>query len=200
MEGEGGSVSRGMSKSHNFSLYKLKLCVKKRRKNHPGRLVLDGLGGGAWRRRPGPTPWVPLRFGPRTCFADALSVRSPTKRSDDRITQGSVQIVLIFRLLLKITVDWPFHANYECLQPARARNRLKYSHFSNYSLSASSELVVGSLFRTRFSAPVTLGPKLQRAPARGVLGRPCYAGVSSDRTNLSPFTKDYRGLALQCDY
>ena len=29
---------------------------------------------------------------------------------DDRITQGSVQIVLIFRLLLKITVDWPFHA------------------------------------------------------------------------------------------
>ena len=110
MEGEGGSVSRGMSKSHNFSLYKLKLCVKKRRKNHPGRLVLDGLGVGAWRRRPGHTPWVPLRFGPRTCFADALSVRSLTKRSDDRITQGSVQIVLIFRLLLKITVDWPFHA------------------------------------------------------------------------------------------
>ena len=30
-------------------------------------------------------------------------------------------------------------------------------------------------------------------------GRPCYAGVSSDRTNLSPFTKDYRGLALPCD-
>jgi len=26
-----------------------------------------------------------------------------------------------------------------------------------------------------------------------------HAGVSSDRTNLSPFTKDYRGLALQCD-
>ena len=32
-----------------------------------------------------------------------------------RVTQGSVQIELIFRLLLKITVDWPFHANYECL-------------------------------------------------------------------------------------
>ena len=32
------------------------------------------------------------------------------RRSDNRITQGSVQIVLIFRLLLKITVDWPFHA------------------------------------------------------------------------------------------
>ena len=27
----------------------------------------------------------------------------------------------------------------------------------------------------------------------------CHAGVSSDRTNLSPFTKDYRGLALKCD-
>ena len=27
-----------------------------------------------------------------------------------------------------------------------------------------------------------------------------YAGVSSDRTNLSPFTKDYRGLALPCDF
>ena len=27
----------------------------------------------------------------------------------------------------------------------------------------------------------------------------CYAGVSSDRTNLSPFTKDYRGLALPCE-
>ena len=26
-----------------------------------------------------------------------------------------------------------------------------------------------------------------------------HAGVSSDRTNLSPFTKDYRGLALPCD-
>ena len=32
------------------------------------------------------------------------------ERPSDRITQGSVQIVLIFRLLLKITVDWPFHA------------------------------------------------------------------------------------------
>ena len=29
--------------------------------------------------------------------------------------------------------------------------------------------------------------------------RSCYAGVSSDRTNLSPFTKDYRGLALPCE-
>ena len=29
--------------------------------------------------------------------------------------------------------------------------------------------------------------------------QPCTAEVSSDRTNLSPFTKDYRGLALQCD-
>ena len=31
------------------------------------------------------------------------------------------------------------------------------------------------------------------------LHQPCSAEVSSDRTNLSPFTKDYRGLALQCD-
>ena len=32
------------------------------------------------------------------------------------------------------------------------------------------------------------------------MGRSYYAGVSSDRTNLSPFTKDYRGLALSCDF
>ena len=32
-----------------------------------------------------------------------------------------------------------------------------------------------------------------------VVRKPCSAEVSSDRTNLSPFTKDYRGLALQCD-
>ena len=37
-----------------------------------------------------------------------------------RTTQGSVQIVLIFRLLLKITVDWPFHAISSFLKPARA--------------------------------------------------------------------------------
>jgi len=37
------------------------------------------------------------------------------KEHQSRVTQGSVQIELIFRLLLKITVDWPFHANYECL-------------------------------------------------------------------------------------
>ena len=43
-----------------------------------------------------------------------------------------------------------------------------------------------------------LGPAAVTPHAReGV--EPCYAGVSSDRTNLSPFTKDYRGLALQCD-
>ena len=30
-------------------------------------------------------------------------------------TQRSVQIVLIFRLLLKITVDWPFYAINLCL-------------------------------------------------------------------------------------
>ena len=40
---------------------------------------------------------------------------SKRARRDGRITQGSVQIVLIFRLLLKITVDWPFHAISMCL-------------------------------------------------------------------------------------
>ena len=34
----------------------------------------------------------------------------------------------------------------------------------------------------------------------GAIRRSYYAGVSSDRTNLSPFTKDYRGLALSCDF
>ena len=33
-----------------------------------------------------------------------------------------------------------------------------------------------------------------------VVRKPCSAEVSSDRTNLSPFTKDYRGLAFQCDF
>ena len=37
------------------------------------------------------------------------------------------------------------------------------------------------------------------APLRHA-GLAVYAGVSSDRTNLSPFTKDYRGLALSCDF
>ena len=28
----------------------------------------------------------------------------------------------------------------------------------------------------------------------------CHAEVSADRTNLSPFTKDYRVLAFKCDW
>ena len=32
-----------------------------------------------------------------------------------RVPQESVQIVLIFRLLLKITVDWLYNAIYKCL-------------------------------------------------------------------------------------
>ena len=40
----------------------------------------------------------------------ARCLRCPGRCGSNRITQGSVQIVLIFRLLLKITVDWPFHA------------------------------------------------------------------------------------------
>ena len=46
----------------------------------------------------------------------------------------------------------------------------------------------------RLAALVFPWPRLQHA------GLPVYAGVSSDRTNLSPFTKDYRGLALSCDF
>ena len=91
-------------------------------------------------------------------FAGAIFfLRPPRKRTNsgghpragswvDRVTQGSVQIELIFRLLLKITVDWPFHANYECLQPARAQNPPKYRPFSIIKLFSSSELV-GSFFR-----------------------------------------------------
>ena len=50
------------------------------------------------------------------------------------------------------------------------------------------------------SAPITRcsGSRAVHGAARAN-AEPCYAGVSSDRTNLSPFTKDYRGLALPCD-
>ena len=44
---------------------------------------------------------------------------------DGQFTQGSVQIELIFRLLLKITVDWPFHAISLFLKPARAPSNQK---------------------------------------------------------------------------
>ena len=37
-----------------------------------------------------------------------------------RITQRSVQNVLIFRLLLKITVDWPLNAIFYFVEPERA--------------------------------------------------------------------------------
>ena len=59
---------------------------------------------------------------PRThagCFG-GVPGRGAFERRVDRITQGSVQIELIFRLLLKITVDWPFHAISKFLKPARA--------------------------------------------------------------------------------
>ena len=36
-------------------------------------------------------------------------------RLPSSFTQGSVQIELIFRLLLKITVDWPYNAIIKCL-------------------------------------------------------------------------------------
>ena len=52
-----------------------------------------------------------LPRGPRPCpKPQGFSFKRPPGSFDGRITQGSVQIVLIFRLLLKITVDWPFHA------------------------------------------------------------------------------------------
>ena len=38
----------------------------------------------------------------------------------DRVPQGSVQIELIFRLLLKITVDWPYNAINKFFEPERA--------------------------------------------------------------------------------
>ena len=40
---------------------------------------------------------------------------SATERIANRVPQGSVQIELIFRLLLKITVDWPYNAINKCL-------------------------------------------------------------------------------------
>ena len=55
-------------------------------------------------------------------------------------------------------------------------------------------------------APTARAPIGEASTARGSrvapqpAPKPCYAGVSSDRTNLSPFTKDYRGLALPCEF
>ena len=49
-------------------------------------------------------------------------------------------------------------------------------------------------------APIRPGASGFGPPHSGRAGWPVYAGVSSDRTNLSPFTKDYRGLALSCDF
>ena len=46
--------------------------------------------------------------------------------------------------------------------------------------------------------PKNLRHGIQEGPVKW--RRSYYAGVSSDRTNLSPFTKDYRGLALSCDF
>ena len=55
-----------------------------------------------------------LPGGPRPCpKSHGALFKMPRAMWVDRITQGSVQIVLIFRLLLKITVDWPSHAIYQ---------------------------------------------------------------------------------------
>ena len=50
------------------------------------------------------------------------------------------------------------------------------------------------------SEPVPHLPAAAASPRRRDARQSFYAGVSSDRTNLSPFTKDYRGLALSCDF
>ena len=112
-EGEGSAYheARGISSS-------TKLLSKD---NHPGRLSFG--------RRPARPDAVareaqvvgaalsraPIAFGP-----PPPDSRPPPARPVARITQGSVQIVLIFRLLLKITVDWPFHAISMFLKPAWA--------------------------------------------------------------------------------
>ena len=54
------------------------------------------------------------------------------------------------------------------------------------------------LFRN-LGVPITRNPDRNLRLCRRKLLSSCSAGVSSDRTNLSPFTKDYRGLALKCD-
>jgi len=46
-------------------------------------------------------------------------------RYSNRVPQGSVQIELIFRLLLKITVDWPYNAINKCLERASAHMKIK---------------------------------------------------------------------------
>ena len=65
--------------------------------------------------------------------------------------------------------------------------------------------VVAFCFTFLFFRPCALSDPLRNVDNAGLKLRhtfslqPCSAEVSSDRTNLSPFTKDYRGLALQCD-
>ena len=49
--------------------------------------------------------------GPPSPYATTLGGSCLSSSS----TQGSVQIELIFRLLLKITVDWPYNAIIKCL-------------------------------------------------------------------------------------
>ena len=44
-----------------------------------------------------------------------LNVNNAHLHKGYRVPQGSVQIELIFRLLLKITVDWPYNAILKCL-------------------------------------------------------------------------------------
>ena len=55
-------------------------------------------------------------------------------------------------------------------------------------------------FRATGPSPMHKTPKRRVQVAKGHASCSYYAGVSSDRTNLSPFTKDYRGLALSCDF
>ena len=59
---------------------------------------------------------------------------------------------------------------------------------------------INFFFLYNISAPIRSGTSGSGPPRFRRAGWPVYAGVSSDRTNLSPFTKDYRGLALSCDF
>ena len=59
-----------------------------------------------------------LRTHCRTLAGEFL--RATVARYTNRVPQGSVQIELIFRLLLKITVDWPYNAINKFLEPERA--------------------------------------------------------------------------------
>ena len=64
------------------------------------------------------------------------SLRLATRRHTYRVPQGSLQIELIFRLLLKITVDWPYNAINKFLEPERAHIKNNYNQENGEPLSS----------------------------------------------------------------